>query len=109
MKALRNDDSHRIPKAGTDAFDLPIEAALGIERLVHAHYEEVEALLCLVLHCFRWPVLWDARRDLDVATAVLVGFGDRFRHVLDHRLEAPFVALLVPALRLGIDVKHGDR
>jgi hypothetical protein len=55
MRALRNGDGHRIPKAVTDVFDFPIEAALSVERLVHAHDEKVEALLGLILYCFRRP------------------------------------------------------
>jgi hypothetical protein len=37
MRALRNGDGHRIPKAVTDVFDFPIEATLFVERLVHAY------------------------------------------------------------------------
>ena len=109
MRALRNGDGHRIPKAVTDVFDFAIEATLSVERLVHAHDEKVEALLGLILYRFRRSFFGHACRDLDIARAVLIGLGDRFRRVFDNRLEAPFVALLVPALRLGIDVKHGDR
>jgi hypothetical protein len=42
---LRNADGHRVSKASANVFDVPIEPTLGVERLIHAHDEEVKPFL----------------------------------------------------------------